>query len=193
VTPNNGGAKTQKNLSLFQRSTEQQVLDSIDLSTAEGRQSLASFFSKQSGIPLTCVTADNHQFGNTSSGWKQKKDTRTIHIVNEATVRQLSSSIGVPLDPTRFRPNIVLDGVAPWAEFDWIGKTIQCGTCRLEVISRTVRCDGVSIDPLDYPENVLNIPALLQEHFPQHGPYLGVYAVVQEGGSTSLGDDVSLL
>lgn len=175
------------------------LLDSIDMSTSAGRQFLADFFMQQSGgkQPLVCVTATNpqtHQFGNTSSGWKQtkKKDTRTIHIVNAATVRALSHAMEIPLNPTRFRPNIVLDGIPAWSEFDWVSRDdahIQIGSCQLEVISRTVRCEGVSVDPLDV-DNVVDIPKALIEHFPEHGPYLGVYAVVQKGGTISLGDDV---
>ena len=33
-----------------------------------------------------------------------------------------------------------------------------------------------------------NVPALLQTHYPQHGPYLGVYARVVRGGSVQKGD-----
>jgi hypothetical protein len=57
---------------------------------------------------------------------------------------------------------------------------------------KTVRCDGISVDPLDQ-ENVLNIPDLMMNHFPEYGPYLGVYAVVDKGGAISLGDDVSVV
>jgi uncharacterized protein YcbX len=205
-TPTSSSTTT-KLLTLYERSTDDQVLGPLDLSTEEGRQALAAFFSNQSDIPaLTCVTAADgkkHQFGNTSSGWKQKQDTRTVHIINESTVQALSSAISgggngevdFLLNPTRFRPNIVLKGedLAPFSEWDWIGKTIQCGTTRLQVISKTVRCEGVSIDPLEYPENVLDIPKLMVKHFPEHGPYLGVYAVVEQGGEISLGDDVSLV
>lgn len=174
------------------------LLDSIDMSTPTGRQALADFFQKQSGVSLACVTATEkkgkrHQFGNTSSGWKQKQDTRTVHIVNAATVRALSDAIGIPLNPTRFRPNIVVDGIPPWSEFDWVqdaNKPLQIGSTRMEVIARTVRCDGVSIDPLDM-DRVVDVPKCLIQHFPEHGPYLGVYAVVQQGGTISVGDDVA--
>jgi uncharacterized protein YcbX len=208
VPPAAGDTSSKKILQLYKRSTDQLVLGPINLSTPHGQSELADFFSKESGTPLTCVSADTttsdsnsnsnsqhtHQFGNTGSGWKQRKDTRTLHIVNAATVRQLSERINAPLNPTRFRPNIVLDGPAPWSEFDWVGKTLVFGSTKLKVISTTVRCDGVSVDPLDHPDlAVLDIPKLLVKHFPEHGPYLGVYAVVEEGGAMAIGDDVVLL
>jgi hypothetical protein len=85
----------------------------------------------ESGVPVTCLIAKRnknishhqhhqHQFGNTSRRWKQKQDTRTIHIVNVATVRALSHTMGIPLNPTRFRPNIVMDGIPAWIEFNLV-------------------------------------------------------------------------
>ena len=135
-------------LSLYERWNKDKVLGPLDLSTEHGRRDLANFFSIQSGTLVTCVTADHsrHQFGNTSSGWKQKRDTRTIHIVSESTVKALATAIGNDenmLSPTRFRPNIVVSGenLRPFSELDWIGKSIQCSsTLRMKVISKTVRC-----------------------------------------------------
>ena len=62
---------------------------------------------------------------------------------------------------------------------------------KLKILNKTVRCDGVSVDPLD-PEAVLDIPKLLTQNFPEHGPYLGVYAVIEDPGVISLGDTVAL-
>ncbi|CAJ1934803.1 unnamed protein product [Cylindrotheca closterium] len=178
-------------LDLFDRASGEQVLPTINMSTECGRQSFASFFSEKANTPLTCVTAKNHQFGNTSSSWKRKKDTRTVHIVNKATVEELSEAFGVRLYASRFRPNIVVDGPPAWSEWDWIDKEILLGSVKMKVISKTVRCDGISVDPLDH-KNVLDIPNLLVKHFPQHGPYLGVYATVEEGGTIKLEDDLSI-
>jgi uncharacterized protein YcbX len=189
--------QTRRLLTLRERSNKQTLLDKIDLATSPGRQQLADFFSGVSGRKLVCVTSTtsssdhNHQFGNTSSGVKARGDTRTVHIVNANTVRELSDTLGVPLSPTRFRPNIVLDGnLAPWKEFEWIGKEIQCGQVKMTVVNRTVRCDGVSIDPEDPEHRVLDIPKLLTQHYSQHGPYLGVYAVIDSGGTVTVGDFV---
>ena len=38
----------------------------------------------------------------------------------------------------------------------------------------------------------LDVPGLLQAHFPQHGPYLGVYARVIHGGRVRVGDTLVL-
>lgn len=178
-------------LQLFERVSGEQVLPTINISTESGRQSFASFFSEKANTPLTCVTAANHQFGNTSSSWKLKKDTRTVHIINKATVEELSAACGERLSTTRFRPNIVVDGPPAWSEWGWIDNEIRLGSVKMKVISKTVRCDGISVDPLD-PKSVLDIPKLLIEHFPQHGPYLGVYATVEEGGEIGVGDDLSI-
>jgi uncharacterized protein len=187
------------------RNSQELVWGPQDLATPEGRFSLSEFFSAKSGLPLQCVTADStnpqqkHQFGNTSSGWKHRKDTRTIHLINENTIHQVAEKCKLPrLNPTRFRPNLVVKGWEPWSEFDWIGKSLQIqsattkGTMKLKILSKTVRCDGVSVDPLD-PETVLDIPKLLTKHFPEHGPYLGVYAVIEDPGEISLGDTVTLV
>ena len=118
-----------------------------------------------------------HEYKNTSSGWKQRCDTRTVHIGNAATVRQLSDQMGIELDPTRFRPNIVMDGLEPWSEIKWIGTTIEIGRgMQSPVLASTVRCQGVSIDPEDdetfttITTNGLDISGLLVQQFPEHGP-----------------------
>ncbi len=139
-----------------------------------------------------------------------------VHIVNAETVRELSAAAGLeesdasataatgcsvheharrgegPLAPSRFRPNIVLAGLPAWTEFDWVGKRVRIGTVTFEVLSRTVRCEATNVDARAGSGRVVHdVPQLLQQHFPRHGPYLGVYARVVEGGSLRVGDAVA--
>lgn len=208
----NETATVQRLIKLNDRQTGQSLIDSpLNLELEEDRQKLADLFSSLSQQDVRCITAVNtsnnnksangalsskhtHQFGNTSSGYKQRNgDTRTIHIINQATVREFSRAIGIPIDPLRFRPNVVIDGPPAWNEFDWIhdaqGIVEPKSGLKLTVISKTVRCQGISVDPLD-PDRVLDVPALLMEHFPQYGPFLGVYAVVDEPGRLAIGDEL---
>lgn len=64
----------------------------------------------------------------------------------------------------------------------------------LRVINKTVRCHGVSVDPNDDDANtmILDIPKLLSKHFPQHGPYLGVYCTLERPGELWVGDSLSI-
>lgn len=222
-TKNDGGNKSDR----------QHLLGPVDLATFQGRDELATFFSNLSNENLVCVTKSSssipdsgdsssqsntnekhtHQFGNTKSGVRHNNgDTRTIHIVNAATVRQVSEKIGHDLNPMRFRPNIVIDGLEPWKEFDFVGKKLRVRRkggshfassiydapsghdgsddriIEMDVISQTVRCDGVGVDPFD--DKRLDIPSLLSEHFPQYGPFLGVYAVIKSSGMIEIDDEL---
>jgi uncharacterized protein YcbX len=98
-----------------------------------------------------------------------------------------------------FRPNVLIGGATAWSEFEWIGKSLEAVDkdgrptgMRLKVISKTVRCEGIQIDPTDDAGHILDIPKLLVEHFPQHGPYLGIYAIVTNEGSLAVGESVRL-
>ena len=168
-----------------------------------GRAVVAGFFTNLSGRAVRMVGAGGapsprqlHQFGNTASGLKAGDgSTRTIHIVNVNTVRALSAASGAALRPERFRANVLLGGALPaWREFEWVGRTVHLGGVTLRVIKRTVRCAGVNVDALHgagvTAEEVVDVPALLTRHFPEHGPYLGVYAQVISDGVVRLGDRV---
>ena len=114
----------------------------------------------------------------------------------------------MPLHPSRFRPNIILDGMPAWHEFTLVNRTIRIGSCLFKVLKRTIRCDATHVDPqhtIGVDENAIDVPALLQQHWPEHGPYLGIYAQViaglsspcdsltKESGTISVGDTVSVL
>ena len=72
-----------------------------------------------------------------------------------------------------------------------MGREVRLGEVTLRVISRTVRCEGVNVDARHGSfKAYLDIPGLLATHFPEHGPYLGIYLQVVEGGRVCVGDAV---
>ena len=237
---------TKRLLSIWKRNklgrSSAPLLGPVDLACSLGREETSDFFTELCGRKVHCVVANDvkkatatnthhsrltgkhtHQFGNTSSGVKNNNgDTRTIHIINENTVKEFSNAIceagdvamdsSTSLSCTRFRPNIIIKDLDPWAEFDLIGKTIEVvpktiieedeqetpPPLRFRITSRTVRCAGVGVDPLHPELGVIDVPNLLAAHFPEHGPYLGVYAVVENcgdscGGVISVGDTFRVL
>ncbi len=111
-----------------------------------------------------------------------------VPLINLASVADLERTAGVPVDPVRFRGNLLLEDVAPWREFDWIGRELVVGTVRLRVVERTGRCAATTVNP-ETGDRDLNVPRALQAG---HGHTdLGVYARVETGGTVEVGDRVT--
>ena len=84
------------------------------------------------------------------------------------------------MDPLRFRANIYLDGLAPFAERELLGTVLQAGTTRLEVFQEIARCAATEVG-LDTARRDLPVLATLHEAFGHTN--LGVYAHVRAGGT----------
>jgi uncharacterized protein YcbX len=108
-----------------------------------------------------------------------------LSILNHASRRALSQRIGEDLAAERFRGNIWLDGLGPWEEFEWIGKTIQLGGATLEVTERIERCRATEANPMTGTYDA-QVPAALHSGW-GHTDF-GVLARVVSGGRVAIGD-----
>ncbi len=113
----------------------------------------------------------------------------SVSVLNLSSLRALSQKAGVELDPRRFRGNLWLDGLAPWEEFDLIGKTLTIGAAQLEIIEPITRCRATEANPETGARDV-NTLKLLQDGW-DHTDF-GVYAKVTRGGEISCGAAVSV-
>lgn len=110
-----------------------------------------------------------------------------LSLVSQATLDQLSVTVGKAIDVRRFRPNIVVEGVSAWGEFDWVGQEIQLGTARLEITAPINRCLNIDVNP-DTGERDIPLFSLLQKHFKHK--QTGVLAKVITSGAANLGDSL---
>jgi len=113
----------------------------------------------------------------------------SVAILNLSSLRALSQKVGQPLDPRRFRGNLWLDGLAPWEEFDLVGKTLAIGDARLEIVEPIGRCRATEANPDTGRRDAPTLQAL-QDGW-GHTEF-GVYATVQTGGDIALGDEATL-
>lgn len=112
-----------------------------------------------------------------------------ISIMNHASLRALSQRVGHALDPRRFRGNLWLDGLAPWEEFDWIGKTLRIGHVTIQVTDRIQRCRATEANPDTGRRDVEPVKAL---HAGWGHQDFGVYATVMTDGKIATDDLVTL-
>ena len=111
-----------------------------------------------------------------------------ISIINLASVRDFERVARQPVDPRRFRGNILIDGLPAWGEFAWLDREIRIGTAKLKVVERIERCTATNVNP-DTAERDMNIPLTLRKGFGHID--MGVYAEVVAGGAVQTGDEVA--
>lgn len=111
------------------------------------------------------------------------------HVVNLASVRELSERIGAEVDPLRFRANVYIDMGQPWVEREWLNHRLQLGQARLSVEMGTPRCAATEVNrstaELDIP-----VPRLLKQHYGH--TEMGFYAVVEAAGTVTTGGPVTV-
>jgi len=108
-----------------------------------------------------------------------------ISILNLASLRALEQASGTSIDPRRFRANLHIDGLEPWAEFGLTGGRYQLGETVIDITRPAMRCAATAADP-DTGGTGLNVPALLRKatgHL-----FFAVYARVIETGVVRQGN-----
>lgn len=150
-----------------------------------GRTMIEDFFQafmkeESRGRPKLVEAAEGHVLSD--------HDSPVISIINTASLDDMARVLGKAPDARRFRGNFLVDGLAPWAEFDLCGKQLKIGEAVIEVTERIDRCGATNVDP-DTAERDLNIPKALMRGY-QHID-CGVFAKVIEGGNVRKGDTFS--
>ena len=111
-----------------------------------------------------------------------------VSVLNRSSLRALGQRMGRDLSIHRFRGNLWVDGLAPWEEFDLVGRTLRIGTALLQVEEPIARCEATTADPATGRRDGETLAALEQGW--GHRDF-GVYARVLTGATVTLGDPVS--
>ena len=162
-----------------------------DMGTPDGRDAasafLASLLDLGPGKAPRFVSAGEHRFTDVSV----VSDTlmHAVSLVNLASVRDLEARTGKRIEPERFRANILVDGLAPWAELDLVDREVRIGDVRMRGALRTKRCAATEVNPATARRDV-RVPRLLVSEL-GHAD-MGVYLEVTGAGSLRAGDPVRI-
>ncbi|MDN5657781.1 2Fe-2S iron-sulfur cluster-binding protein [Brevibacterium sandarakinum] len=158
-------------------------------SRAASAEFLSSRIPPQGDFPRALSVADQGMFDSQASG---------ISIINPATVTAISqtadgqAALGpdeTELDPLRFRGNVLVDGLEPFAEFALIGKIVRFGGVRLAITQAIERCPATTVNPATTAVDV-NVPRVLASacgHL-----HCGVYGRILESGLVGTGDEIEI-
>lgn len=121
-------------------------------------------------------------------------DEACVSVISLCTIHGIARESGRDLDLRRFRPNIVLetDGVGPFEEDRWVGRTLTFGDknsgAAVKVTMRDERCVMVNLDPdtAERDAEVMKTVVRLNEN------YAGIYGTVVRTGELRVGQVVTL-
>jgi len=145
-------------------------------------QFFAAFMGQEARGGVRLVEAAGFMFSDVPEAW--------VSIINLESVRDLERVTAKPVDPVRFRGNLIIAGGPPWAEHVWVGQEITVGDARLKVHRRIGRCAATEVNPATAERDMQILRAL--SHGFDH-TNMGVYAEVVRGGDVKAGDTVALV
>lgn len=111
-----------------------------------------------------------------------------ISILSLSSLAALETETGRPLGIHRWRGNLWVEGWAPFAERELIGRIIRIGQVELRVTDHIGRCAATSADTATGRRDI-DMPATL-ERLCGHSDF-GVFAEVVTGGEIAVGDAVA--
>ena len=121
-------------------------------------------------------------------------DEAPVSVINLATILAVERESGRPVDMRRFRPNIVIetDSDEPFAEDNWLGKTLRFGaeadSPSVSITMRDKRCVMINLDPETAEADVSVMKAAVR----LNANHAGVYATIVRTGELSINQQVYL-
>lgn len=131
-----------------------------------------------------------HTLIKAPAGGMADADFSAVAILSNSSLADLGQTLGAELDQRRFRGNLWLDGLAPWAELDLVGRELQIGAVRLKVIDRIERCRATETNPETGARDQNTLKALRET---QGHTDFGIRAEVLNDGEIALGDHLEVL
>ena len=154
--------------------------------TARGRERIGEFLVRYLGEEARGEArfhyVPGHVFGDSR--------TPAVTLIGLGSLHALEREVNAPRDHIRFRANIYFSGSPPWAELDWVDRTLQVGGATLRVIKRTRRCNATQVNPATAERDADPVRELM--HAYDHADF-GIHTEVVEGGRIAVGDTIALL
>jgi uncharacterized protein YcbX len=115
-------------------------------------------------------------------------------ITGIASLAALNDRLDAPVEMARFRPNLVIDGIAAWGEDRW--RRIRIGALMLRIVKPCSRCIMTTQDPLTGERAHGNDPLTTLRRMgrmAKGGIMFGQNAIPDGAGEIAVGDAVEVL
>jgi uncharacterized protein YcbX len=121
------------------------------------------------------------------------QDTYPVSLLSQASADEVGRRGGIEggFDARRFRPTLLLDGLGPHEEDEWVGRPVRAGDALLTVVKLDPRCSLTTRNPETGERDADTLRWLAEyRRFEDGDVYCGLYADILEPGRVAVGDTV---
>jgi uncharacterized protein len=123
----------------------------------------------------------------------QDNEAGQVTLHSRESLASAGAALGdANLDESRFRHNIVIEGVSAWQEQAWAGGRVRVGAVEFQTVLPKVRCLATHANPQTGVRD-LEVMQTLVRAFAQQEPTFGVGMLSAAGGEIRVGDAVSAI
>ena len=164
---------------------------SIDINQSSEREALSNQISElESSLkqPITLMKNEDFPFFDTSIS-KKVDFVNSVSLLNIQSINDFEKKVNKKIETSIFRGNICVDGIDPWKEREWIGKTIKINNVSFKVEKNIPRCVAINLKPQS-DDNSLNLLQLLKKNYNHFD--MGIYLTALDDGEIDIGKELIL-
>lgn len=118
-------------------------------------------------------------------------------VLGDSSVKDVNTRLRdagqTPVGVERFRPNVVVEGAAPFEEDSWrqIRVATKAGPIRMDIVKPCARCSIISVDPLTGIQGAEPMRTLTTYRRRENDVFVGQNALPRDTGTITTGDAVT--
>ena len=167
---------------------EREIL-TIDINQLSEREELSNNITElEETLKQPIVLMKNNDFPFFDTSISNKVDfVNSVSLLNMQSINDFQKKIDKKIETSIFRGNICIDGIEPWKEREWIGKTIKINGVFFKVEKNIPRCVAINLKPQtdDNSFNLLQSLKKIYNHFE-----MGIYLTALDNGKLEVGNKV---
>ena len=163
----------------------------IDINKLNEREELSHKISElENSLKQPIVLMKNHQFPFFDTSISKKVDfVNSVSLLNIQSINDFAKKINKKIEASIFRGNICFDGIEPWKEREWIGKTIKINNVSFKVEKNIPRCVAINLKPKS-DDNSFNLLQLLKKTYDHFD--MGIYLTALNDGEINIKDTIDI-
>ena len=163
----------------------------IDINQLNDRKKLSNKITElENSLKQPIVLMQNNDFPFFDTSISNKVDfVNSVSLLNIQSINDFQNKIEKNIETSIFRGNFCVDGIEPWKEREWIGKTIKINNVLFKVEKNIPRCVAINLKP-NTDDSSFNLLQLLKKNYNHFD--MGIYLTPLNDGQINISDSLNL-